>query len=127
MEKKNLHKIFLNIIRLAYIGEFSANDMIELIKTFLIDCRIKVRTPSQKLAAINFLTTDLSNFSEAETSPLALGLVYIKPDNTATQDFYVFRLNSNNYEYFKSDKKLRKHYPKLYGGHKKKFNITDFN
>ena len=120
------YEIFRNIIRMAHISEISAPQTVHLLKDFLRAQGIKAR-PNHQLVGINYITTDLADFSPHVTMPLALGLVYIKPDNTDTQDFYVFKFDSEEHECLNSDFELKKKYPKLHGGHKRKFSVTDFS
>ena len=119
------YTVYRSIINMAHISEVSAPQTVYLLKDFLIEQRIKIR-PKHKLVAINYITTDLTNFSSNIITPLALGMVYVKPDNTITQDFYIFKNNTEEFEYLNTDEKLKEKYPKLYGGHKNKFNIRDF-
>lgn len=124
--KSKTYTIFKNILRMAYLSDISASQTVDLVIDFIAELGIKLRKPEHKLAAIHYITTDLTNFSADTIASLALGLIYIKPDNTATQDFYIFKPNSDEYEHLKSDHELKNKYPRLHGGHKRKLRINDF-
>ncbi|MBI1833459.1 MAG: hypothetical protein HYR90_01410 [Candidatus Andersenbacteria bacterium] len=83
----------------------------------------RLRRNDHRLIRINFLHSDKSDYLNNSSVPLAVGFVYMKPDNTPTQDIYLVHPDGF-IDYCRNDRELAQKYPDLVGMHKKELSIV---
>ena len=74
--------------------------------------------PNHDVHAVSFLFGVKKTFNQIN-APVGMGLLYLKPDNTYTQDIFIADPNKQKIQKFYSDKRLNKKYPQWKNAHKK--------
>jgi hypothetical protein len=105
-----------------YSGELTAEKGATALIELLVENGIKLRANNNQLIAISFFVYDKDDYRNNPEKPLGLGAVYLKPDQTKTQDIFIV-LPSGKIEKYYSQKKLKKKYPWLKNVHKRELPV----
>ncbi|MCX6763773.1 MAG: hypothetical protein NTZ97_03530 [Candidatus Moranbacteria bacterium] len=114
----NVYKEWKKITDLMYGGLLSDTQATEAIITLLYNNGIKKRSDGHVLLAKSYFVYDKDKYSDPQVEkPLGLGLVYLKPDKTKTQDIFIVS-PASKLDRFYSEKEMIKKYPAMEGVHK---------
>lgn len=113
----SIYKKWKNITDKMYEGILSENvatdELIELLRQEEI-----IPRPNHILIAKSYFVYDKDNYSDPnKEKPLGLGLVYIKPNKTKTQDIFIVSPD-NKLDRFYKESEMIKRYPAMKGVHK---------
>lgn len=101
-----------------YAGSITDTQAAESIVEILRNNEIYTRSNDHTLLAKSYFVYDKDKYSDSEVEkPLGLGLVYLKPDGTKTQDIFMIS-PTGELDKFYSEEEMIKKYPAMKGVHK---------
>lgn len=116
----NIYDKWKKITDSMYSGLISDTQATDDIVKLLNTNGTKTRPNSHILLAKSYFVYDKDKYSNPEVEkPLGLGLVYLKPDNTKTQDIFIVS-PSGELNRFYSEREMIKKYPAMKSVHKNK-------
>lgn len=114
----NIYKEWKKITDSMYGGLISDTQATDDIVKLLNANGIKTRPSDHVLLAKSFFVYNKDKYSSPEVEkPLGLGLVYLKPDKTKTQDIFIVS-PTGELDRFYSEYEMVKKYPAMKGVHK---------
>ena|SRR3989344_4437782 len=105
-----------------YAGKLSEDDATYQLIVLLAANGTNTRGADHTLLAKSYWVYDKEDWATKTEKPLGLGLVYMKPDKTKTQDIFI-ALPSGEIEKYYTDYEMLEKYPSMAGVHKKNLPI----
>src|SRR3989344_1124417 len=89
MNVNTMYKNWRAVTDKIYSGELTAEKGAKAVIELLVENSISLRANNHKLLGVSFFIYDKDDYRANPEKPIGLGIVYMKPDQTKTQDIFM--------------------------------------